>query len=443
MFITKKHIARRTFLRGAGVTLALPLLDSMIPAFAPAANAATTQKTRFVGIFAPHGWARDYVYPKDAGPLTELPFIFTPLEPHKNYVTLVSGLDAKSSMPPPGTSGGDHSRAAAVLTGAPPKKTAGADIYIGTSVDQIIAKKIGQDSLLPSIQLAIEDPGANTGICGWGYSCSYSNSISWSSPSQPLPHEINPQVVFEHLFGDGGTPEERKLRRETNASILDGVTQNLARFQKTLPSNDRARLNDYLDDIRELERRLELAARASSEAPAIDIPFGVPESFDEHIKLHFDLQALAFQGDITRVSTLMYARDVSLRSYPESGVKTVNHSASHHGEDPKRKEEWAKINRYHQQCFAYFLNKLKSTPDGDGNLLDHSLILWTSNMGNANQHSHVDAGHLLAGGASGAHKGGKHVIDKGASTANLLLATLHMLGVEKDSIGDSTGATPV
>src|SRR5205085_7770569 len=241
------------------------------------------------------------------------------------------------------------------------------------------------------------------------------------------------------LFGDGSTPEERTKRKLTSGSILDSVHSKVTRFQKMLPAADRARLNDYLEDIRELERRLQLAVERSSAAPSLDIPFGVPESFDEHIKLMFDLQALAFQGDITRVSTLMYARDVSLRAYPESGVTTVNHSCSHHGEDPKRREDWAKINRYHQLCLAYFLNKLKTTPDGTGNLLDNTLILWTSNMGNANQHSHVDAGHLVAGGAGGKHKGGMHVRDEGQSTANLLLTAVQMFGLEKDSVGDSTG----
>lgn len=440
-YLTNKHISRRTLLRGAGVTLALPFLDSMVPAQTPLAKAAA--KSRFVGIFSPHGWARTYCYPEKTGALGELPFIFKPLEAFKNDLTIVSGLDSKSAMPPPGTSGGDHSRASASLTGAAPKKTAGADITCGTSVDQFIAQKLGQDTLLPSIQLAIEDPGANTGICGWGYSCAYSNSISWAAPNKPLPHEINPTVVFERLFGDGSTPEERTKRKLTSGSILDAVHTKVAKFQKMLPASDRARLDDYLEDVRELERRLQLSVQRSSEAPSLDVPFGVPESFDEHIKLMFDLQALAFQGDITRVSTLMYARDVSLRAYPESGVTTVNHSCSHHGEDPKRREDWAKINRYHQQCLAYFLNKLKSTPDGDGNLLDHTLILWTSNMGNANQHSHVDAGHLVVGGASGKHKGGKHVRDEGQSTANLLLSALHMFGVEKDSIGDSEGTVSI
>jgi len=372
-----------------------------------------------------------------------LGFIHQPLAPWRDKLSIVSGLDATSSMPPPGSSGGDHSRASAVFTGATPKKTAGADIYCGASVDQIIAQKYGQDTLLPSIQLAIEDPGANTGICGWGYSCAYSNSISWASPTKPLPHEINPQIVFEHLYGDGSTPEERLARKQASGSILDAVTRKVTRLQKMLPASDRARLNDYLESVRELERRLQIAAKASNEVPNEEIPFGVPESFDEHVKLHFDLQALAFQGDITRVSSLMYARDVSLRAYPESGVKTPNHPSSHHGEDPKRREDWAKINQYHMKCFAYFLKKLEATPDGDGNLLDHSLIVWGSNMGNANQHSHVNVGYLMAGGASGNHKPKQLNIHESGPTSNVLLSTLRLMGIQKDSIGDSTRAVAI
>lgn len=449
MFVTKKHLPRRTFLRGMGVTLSLPFLESMVPAFTPLAKAAASNpKTRFVAIFSPHGWSPTYWadgrpdVPVTDGRNTGLGLLHQPLEPWKDKLTIVSGLDATSSMPPPGSSGGDHSRASATFTGASPKKTAGADIYCGASIDQIIAQKFGQDTLLPSIQLAIEDPGANTGICGWGYSCAYSNSISWASPTKPLPHEINPQVVFERLYGDGSTPEDRAARRQASGSILDAVERKVNRLEKVLPAADRTRLNDYLEAVRELERRLQIAAKASTQVPNTDIPFGIPESFDEHIKLHFDLQALAFQGDITRVSALMYARDVSLRSYPESGIKTANHPASHHGEDPKRREEWAQINLYHMKCFAYFLKKLQATPDGDGNLLDHTLIVWGSNMGNANQHSHVNVGYLLAGGASGKHKAKLNVKTSGP-TSNILLTALHMMGIEKDSIGDSTGTVAI
>ena len=445
MLITKKHIARRTFLRGVGVTLSLPLLDSMFPALTPVAKAAANSKTRFLTIFSPHGWSPTYWadgrpdLPPTEGRNVGLGFIHQPLAPWKDKLTIVQGLDATASMPPPGSSGGDHSRASATFSGVPPKKTAGADIYCGTSVDQIVAQKYGQDTLLPSIQLAIEDPGANTGICGWGYSCAYSNSISWASPTKPLPHEINPMVVFEHLFGDGSTAEERIARRQASGSVLDAVTAKISKLQKHLPASDRNRLNEYLEAIREMERRLEIASKRSAEAPSLDVPFGVPESFDEHVKLHFDLTALAFQGDITRVGSLMYARDVSLRSYPESGVNTANHPSSHHGEDPKRKADWAKINQYHMKCFAHFLKKLQDTPDGDGNLFDHSLIVWGSNMGNANQHSHVNVGYLMAGGASGNHKAKLNVKESGP-TSNVLLSTLRMMGIEKDSVGDSTGA---
>jgi len=438
MLITRKHLSRRTLLRGAGVTLALPLLDSMFPAMAPWAKAAAAPKVpRFVGIFNPHGWAPSYWVMEKEGPLTDLPFVLKPLESWRSAITVVSGLDATSSMPPPGETGGDHSRGAATFAGVPPKKTVNDDIFIGTTIDQMIAQQYGQDTFMPSIQLGIEDQ-SYLATCPWGYSCAYTNSISWSSPTKPLPHEANPQLVFERLFGDGSTPEERAARKQAKASLLDGVTGEVARLKKTLPGNDRGRLDDYLEDIREIERRLNNAAKASDQSPDAQVPFGIPESFSEHINLMWDLQALAFQADITRVSTLMYAHDVSMRSYPESGVATANHAASHHGEAPKRVEDWAKINRYHVQCLVHFLDKLKATPDGDGNLLDHTLILWATNMGNSNLHSHKDVPHMLIGGAMGRHTGGRHIKAPG-STANMLLTTLHLAGIEKDRLGDSTG----
>jgi len=449
MYLTKKHLPRRMFLRGAGITLALPFLESMVPAVTALAQSAARPKTRLATIFAPHGWSPTYWADGDPTvPLTEgrnvgLGFIHAPLKPWQDKLTIVSGLDATAAMPPPGSSGGDHSRASATFTGTSPKKTAGADIYGGVSIDQIVARKYGQDTLLPSIQLAIEDPGANTGICGWGYSCAYSNSVSWAAPNKPLPHEINPKLVFERLYGDGATPEERQARRAASDSILDAVTSKIGRLQSRLPASDRSRLNDYLDAVREMERRIAIAAKVSGESPDIEVPFGVPESFDEHIKLHFDLQALAFQGDITRVSSLMVARDVSLRAYPESGVRTANHPASHHGEDPKRREDWARINLYHMKCFAHFLKKLSDTPDGDGTLLDHTLVVWGSNMGNANQHSHVGAGYLLAGGASAGHQPKKLTVHESGPTSNLLLTVVQKLGVDIDSIGDSTRAVGV
>src|SRR5579862_4186856 len=298
MFVTKKHLSRRTLLRGAGVTLALPLLDSMVPALAPFAKAAATPRIpRFVGVFNPHGWAPAY-WAMDNG--AELPFILKPLEPWRDTVTIVSGLDATSSMPPPGTTGGDHSRSAATFSGVSPKKTVSEDIHLGTTIDQLIAQKYGQETALPSIQLGIEDQ-SSLATCPWGYSCAYVNSVSWAGPTKPLPHESNPQVVFERLFGDGSNPDERAARRQSRASLLDAVTHEVSRLNRALPSTDRTRLDEYLEDVREIERRMHNVRKASDPSPDAEVPFGMPESFTEHIKLMWDLQTLAFQADITRV----------------------------------------------------------------------------------------------------------------------------------------------
>jgi hypothetical protein len=446
MFISKKHLSRRTMLRGAGAAIALPLLDAMVPASTALAQTAANPVPRFVGVFSAHGWSPTYW--QDGRPeiaATEgrnigLGFVHAPLKPYQDKLTICAGLDATSSMPPPGTSGGDHARAAASMTGAAPKKTGGPDISCGPSVDQLIAQKYGQETLLPSIQLGIEDPGSNTGVCGWGYSCAYSNSISWAGANKPLPHEVNPLVVFERLFGDGATPEERQARRMANRSILDAVTGKIGGLKKILPAGDKLRMDAYLENVREVERRLQIATQSTSAAPEMDMPFAPPQSIDAHIKLMWDLQVLAFQADITRVSALLFCRDESGTSYPESGVTTANHSSSHHGEDPKRREDWAKINRYHMQTFAYFLDKLKQSPDGEGNLFDNSLVLWTSNMGNANQHSHVNVGQLLVGGAAGRHNPKQLNLIETGPTANFLLSVLHMYGIDNESIGDSTRA---
>jgi Protein of unknown function (DUF1552) len=437
MFITKKHIPRRAFLRGAGVTLALPLLDSMFPAFVPQAKAQATLKApRFVGVFNPHGWEPGH-WALNEGPLNELPFILKPLEPWKDAITVISGLDATSSMPPPGETGGDHSRSAAVFSGAQPKKTVSADIRLGITIDQIIAQKYGQDTLLPSLQVKCEDQ-SSLATCPWGYSCAYVNSVSWSGPTKPLPFEANPQVVFERLFGDGGDARERAARKQAKASLLDAVSLEVARLNKALPATDRTRLNEYLEDVREIERRLSLVAKSAEQSADVQVPFGIPESFSEHINLLWDLQVLAFRADITRVSTLMVAHDVSMRVYPESGVTSGNHPTSHHGGRPATVEAWSKINRYHVQCITPFLAKLKSTPDGDGNLLDHTLIFYASNMSDGNLHSHKAVPNMWIGGANGLHKGGSHIARTG-TTANLLLKTLNVFGIEQEFIGDSTG----
>src|SRR5262245_46868869 len=438
MFISKKHIPRRTFLYGTGVTLALPLLEAMLPAQTPLQSAASP-KTRFTGVFFPHGMAPGYWVPKAEGSDFEFPFILEPLQPFRNDVVILSGLHARSAEPPAGVTGSDHFVAAAYLCATKPKKTTGADISAGTTIDQIIAQKIGQDTLLPSLQLAVEDPGASSS-CGEGYSCAYTNSISWSSPNKPLPMELNPQVVFERLFGDGSDAEERAARRRQQGSVLDVVRESLSRIRKDVGAGDRVRLDQYAEDIREIERRLAIATKASADAPVASLPTGVPESFDEHIKLQFDLTALAFQSDVTRVSTLLGARDLTNRNYPASGTNTGFHGGSHHAENPGRIADYAKINRYHIQMLAYFLDRLKSTPDGDGTLLDHSVILYGTDMGNSKQHQHYDGPHILAGGASGQVRGGRHLAypSKTAPTGNLLLSVLDMFGINQESIGDST-----
>ena len=452
-FITKKHLSRRTLLRGAGVTLALPLLDSMVPAQTPLARTAAVPKTRFTGIFVPHGAAPGWWVPEGGGPGEpkaapgsknfEYPMIMKPLEAFRDQTTIVSGLWSKSAEPPPGQTGADHWVAAAFLCADKPRKTTGSDIYDGTTIDQMIAQKIGQDSLLPSLQLALEDPGANSSNCGEGYSCAYSNSISWASPTQPLPMELDPQVAFERLFGAGGSVEERMSRKEQDRSILDSITQSLVRFGRDLGAGDRARLDEYATHIRELERRLEIAKKSSGQADTNGFiaPAGVPESFDEHVKLHFDLQALAFQADITRVSTVLYARDLTARSYPESGSPGGFHGLSHHAENPDTIAKYAKVNQYHVKCLAYFVEKLRNTRDGDGTLLDHSLILYGSNMGDSNQHLHYDVPYVLVGGASGQLKGNRHLNypSKSVTSGNLLQSVLGMYGVNVDKIGDGTG----
>ena len=443
MIVTKKHIPRRTILRGAGAALALPLLDAMIPAATALAQTAAAPKPRFVGCFVPHGMAPGYWVPDNVGTDFTYPFCFAPLQPYHEDVTILSGLHSRSAEPPPGVTGADHWVAAAFLCANKPKKTAGADVYAGTTIDQIIAQKIGQETLMPSMQLAVEDPGANSSNCGEGYSCIYTNTISWSSPNNPLPMELNPQVVFERMFGDGSTPEERTERRLRDRSILDSLRGSLSRLRRDTSASDRARLDKFAEDIREIERRLHIAMQASTVAPTdLDVPVGVPQSFDEHIKLQFDLLALAFEADITRVATLLFARDLTGRTYPESGAPGLGfHGGSHHGEDPRRIDAFSKINQYHVKMLAHLIDRLKKTTEGNGTMLDRSLVLYGSNMGNPNQHLHYDVPHVVIGGANGTLKGGRHVAlpTREVPTGNLLLSVLDKFDIHLDSIGDSTG----
>ena len=444
MFLTKRHISRRTVLRGAGAMLSLPLLDAMVPAATVLAQTAASRKPRFVGLFVPHGAAPGYWVPEKEGALpAELPFNWKPLEPFVKHTTILSGLHSRSAEPPPGVTGADHWVAAAFMCAVKPRKTAGADVFCGTTIDQLIAQKIGRENLMPSMQLAVEDPGANSSNCGEGYSCTYTNTISWASPTSPLPMELNPQVVFERMFGDGSTAEQRTARRKRDQSILDSLNGSLNRLRGNVSAADRLRLDDYAQNVREIERRLDIAMKASSVAPEnIEVPVGVPQTFDEHIKLQFDLLALAFQADITRVGTLLFARDLTGRTYPESEAPNAGfHGVSHHGEDPRRIAELSKINQYHVKMVAHLVANLAKTQDGDGTLLDHSLVLYGSNMGNSNQHVHYDVPHVLVGGANGRLKGGRHLAypSKTVPTGNLLVSIMDKFDIKHDSFGDSTG----
>jgi hypothetical protein len=461
MYVSKLHLPRRTFLKSAGVTLALPILDAMLPARTALAQTVAAGKPRFVGVFFPHGMAPGHWEPGAPGALPEkLPYILEPLQRVREQTTVMTGLWSKSAEPPEGTTGSDHWVAAAYLTAIKPRKTAGSDATVGSAtIDQIIAQKIGQETLLPSLQLAVEDPNTSSSNCGEGYSCSYTNSISWvelPTPegetvprTSPLPMELNPQVVFERLFGSGSTPEERAKRMTQSKSILDSLVEELQSLRRELGPADVRTVNQYTDEIREIERRIELAARASNDIPELDLPPGVPEQFDEHVKLHADLLALAFKADITRVATILGARDLTSRVYqfprsehfPEGGVSVSFHGGSHHQDDPNQVRRYATLNRYHVSTFAYLAEKLKSIPDGDGTLLDRSLLMYGTNMGNSNQHHHYDVAHVLVGGANGQHKGNRHLAyeRKTVTTGNLLLSVLDMFGVHKEVQGDSTG----
>ena len=452
MLITKKYLSRRTVLQGLGVSVALPFLDAMAPAQTPVSKTAAAPRTRLACIEMVHGAAgstvdgssKHYWSPEKEGANFEFTQTLKPLEPFREYITIVSDTDLHPAGAwAPAEEGADHFRStAAFLTAAHPKMTEGADIQCGTSIDQMYAQQFGQDTPLPSIQLCIESVDGS-GACDYGYACVYADTISWASPTQPLPMTVDPRQAFESLFGDGATPAERSARQKIDGSILDGIVRRVADLQRGLGPRDRSRLNDYLADVREIERRIQRIEKYNSggEARALPAaPIGVPDSFEEHVKLMFDLQALAFMTNVTRVAAFKMSRDVCQRVYPESGVKTPFHSCSHHGETPSRIAEFAKLNLYHVGLVPYFLDKLKSTPDGDGNLLDHSMVLYGSPLGDSNAHNHKRVPIFLAGHANGALKGNLHVRTRDSTPmANVLLTMVHKLGMKMDSIGDSTG----
>lgn len=446
MFITKKHIPRRTFLRGCGVTLALPLLESMLPAQTPLRKTAADPKSirRFVGIWHPHGAAPGYWSPLQEGSNFEFSFITKPLEPFRDRVVLITGLDATGSNSTTDEPGGDHARGANLLSGARARRDS-VSPYIGVTIDQMIANKYGKDTLLSSIQLGVEDPGNNTGNCNWGYSCAYTNSISWPTPSTPLPTEINPRMAFERLFGDGANVDERVTDRKRTGSILDSVTREIAVLKKGIPAGDQTKLDSYLENVREIERRIQvITSKPEASGTSFEVPFGIPTDNHSHFKIMYDLMAVAFQADITRVATLMLGRDLTSSNFPASGFNGAWHGSSHHGDIPVNKANYAKINRYHVQNLADFCEKLKNTPDGDGNVLDHVLIYKGTNMGNSHRHAHEKIPVELVGGVDGKFKGNRHIVfpDNVQRNSNMLLSILDLYDIHLEQIGDSTGRLP-
>ena len=453
MFITKKHLSRRDVLRGLGATVALPFLDAMVPARTALAQ-TNAKKIRFAAIEMVHGAAgstkigieKNMWSPAATGRAFDLtPSSLSPLEPFRNDVTIISNTDVRNAEAFEAPEiGGDHFRSSAVfLTQMHPRQTQGSDVRVGTSLDQYFAQKYGQDTAIPSLQLCIENVD-QAGGCSYGYSCVYTDSISWSAPDQPLPMVRDPRSVFDVLFGVGATPKERAERRAEDKSILDWINQDASRLRNTLGAGDRARLQEYLDDIREIERRIQRVEAQNSSGEQRELPgapVGVPDSFEEHIKLMFDLQALAFASDITRVFAFKLGRDASNRVFADSGVTTGFHSASHHGDRDERVTAFARINRYHISMVPYFLDKLRRTPDGDGTLLDNTVVLYGSPMGNSNVHNHKRCPLFLAGHAGGKLKGGVHIkAADGTPMANAMLSVGQMLGLEMDKFGDSTAA---
>jgi hypothetical protein len=440
MFIFKKHLSRRTFLRGTGAIVALPFLDAMAPAQTPIRQSAASPKTRLGCFYVPHGATMDKWTPGATGTGFEFTEILKPLEPFRDHVNIVSGLAHPYVAGAGGadvSAGANHTRAAAVfLTGAVPER--GAQAHLGVSVDQRAAAAIGQDTPLPSLELSIEEAVL---ACEAAFSCAYRNSISWKSPTDPLPMQNNPRLVFEKLFGDGDSTAERHARREESRSLLDSVTGQVATLQTDLGANDRRRLTQYLDDVREVERRIQRAeASVRDDLQLPDVPDGVPGTFQDHLKLLMDLQLVAFQADITRVSTLMFARELSGATYPETDIRDPFHNLSHHSNDRGNMDRFARLNTYHMTKFAYFVERLKALPDGDGSLLDHSLVLYGSSLSDGNQHNFSPLPIVLAGHASGQLKGGRHLqFPKDTKMSNLLAAMLNKLNVPTEKFGDGTG----
>ncbi|MGH9147696.1 MAG: DUF1552 domain-containing protein [Vicinamibacterales bacterium] len=434
MFISKMALPRRTVLRGMGATLALPFLEAMVPALTATAQTAANRPRRFGVVFVPLGERPGFWTPKTVGADFEFTQILKPIEKFRQHVTVVSELCDPLD--------GHATTVSAWLSGAIPKKTFAEDVYSGETVDQVIARKIGQETPLPSLELATEDFTGYVGGCDTQYSCAYMNTISWSSATSPVPMEINPRVVFERLFGRPGTSAQRQQRMQTDKSILDSLGDDVKELERGLGTRDLGRLHEYLDRVREVERRIQLSEQTQANSVlAVDAPLGIPETWEEHALLMYDLAALAYQADITRVLTYMKAKDASMISYTNLGVSEPHHSTTHHLDLPESVSNLVKINTYHMSLFARFLETLSTTPDGDGSLLDHSLILFGSGMSEANTHSRLDIPTLLVGGGGVGFKGNRHIqTTKETPFANCLLALANRFGCELQSFGTlSTG----
>lgn len=454
-FITGRHLPRRTFLKGMGATVALPFLDAMMPAGSGWSVAAQElDKTRLVAIELVHGCAGSNEWgatqhlwaPAEVGRGFDLsPSSLSPLDPWRQYLTIISNTDCRMAEAfIPKEIGGDHFRSSAVfLTQSHPKQTEASDVFVGTSLDQMFAKRFGQDTPIPSMQLCIENVDQSGG-CAYGYSCVYTDSISWASPTEPLPMIRDPRVAFDMLFGAGGTPEERAIRRRTSSSILDWITEDMAKLRRRLGPNDHQRLDRYLENVREIERRIEgIEAQntSGSERELPEAPAGVPDSFSEHMHLMFDLQALAFASDMTRVFSFKTGRDASARVYPESGTDTPFHPASHHGGNEERVLDFAVINRYHVSMLPYLLERLNDIDEGGVSMLDKTMIIFGSPMADGNLHNHRRCPLIVLGGANGRLEGNLHLrTPDGTPMANAMLSLLHKLGHDDlESFGDSTG----
>lgn len=435
-FLTKKSIPRRTLLKSAQAALALPLLDAMIPAATAWAATPAKPAPRLSFVFIPMGCDHSRWTPPGEKNLDELSPILAPLEPVRDQVTAITNMRLQNAYP------GTHDTSnAAFLSAAPAKHTEGSDYYLGTTVDQIMAREIGRDSQLASLELSI-DLNPLAGVCNNGYACVYQNCLSWSSPTTPLPSEAHPRVVFERMFGEGGDAATRRAALNRRESLLDSFTGSIARIKQRVGASDRVRLDQYLESVRQVEREIERAEQAVDEnkTPDLDRPVGVPAEFADHVKLMFDLQILAYQADITRVVTFQLTREQSNRTYPEIGVPDPHHPTSHHGNDPAKIAKIAKINEFHVSLFSEFLQRMKAIPDGDGSLLDHTVILYGSGMGNPSLHDHENLPILVAGGAATGLKGNRHIrYAEGTNLANLHLTLLDRVGIHMDSFMDSTG----